>query len=186
MPEPARRNARYEDILALPQNLVGEILCGELHAHPRPAPRHARAYSALTGNLWNPYDGGIGGPGGWWIIDEPEIHLAEDIVVPDIAGWRRQRMPELPDTAWFELVPDWVCEILSPSTSRIDRAVKMPIYSREGIGHLWLVDPDAHTLEVYRLQDDGHWLLLTTLEEDDPVRQPPFEAVSFPLNSLWG
>jgi Uma2 family endonuclease len=94
-------------------------------------------------------------------------------------------MPELPEAAWFEIAPDGVCEILSPSTSCTDRAVKMPIYAREAVKHLWLVDPDAHTLEVYRLQNDGHWLLLTTLKENDQVRQPPFEAVSFPLESLW-
>jgi Uma2 family endonuclease len=185
MNEPAQRIACYEDILALPENLVGEIIAGELHTHPRPAPRHAQAYSALTANLWSPFSSGTGGPGGWWILDEPEIHLSEHVLVPDIAGWRRERMPELPETAWFELTPDWVCEILSPSTARTDRALKMPIYAAEGVGHLWLVDPDARTLEVYGLQDNGHWLLLETLKEDDGVRQPPFEAISFALGSLW-
>jgi Uma2 family endonuclease len=185
MNEPAKRTATYEDILALPEHRVGEILFGQLYSHPRPAPRHARAYSALTGQLWNPFDGGSGGPGGWWILDEPELHLDENIIVPDLAGWRRERMPELPQSAWFELAPDWVCEILSPSTARTDRAVKMPLYAREAVTHLWLVDPDARTLEVYRLQDDGHWLLLQTLKDDDPVQQPPFAAVSFSLSSLW-
>ncbi len=184
MAEPAPRLARYEDLLDLPEHWVGEILGGQLHSHPRPAPRHARAYSALTGKLWGPFDEGFGGPGGWWILDEPEIHLGPDILVPDLAGWRRERLPALPDSAWFELAPDWVCEILSPSTARIDRAVKMPIYAREGVAHLWLVDPDARTLEVYRLEE-GHWLLLATLQEQDPVQQPPFEALSFPLGSLW-
>ncbi len=185
MTEPAKRKATYEDILALPETQVGEILYGQLLTHPRPAPRHARAYSALTGNLWNPFDGGVGGPGGWWIIDEPELHLGVDVIVPDIAGWRRERMPNLPETAWFELPPDWVCEILSPATARTDRALKMPLFAREGLSHLWLVDPDARTLEVYRLQDDGHWLLLETLKDDDSVQQPPCEALSFPLGSLW-
>jgi len=178
--EPARRIAHYEDILALPEHLVGEILEGALHTHPRPAPRHALTYSVLGFAIGAPFHGG-----GWWIIDEPEIHLGPDVLVPDIAGWRRERLPELPQTAWFDLAPDWVCEILSPATARTDRAVKMPIYAREGVPHLWLVDPDARTLEAYRLQDNGHWLLLSTLKEDDPVRQPPFEAVSFPLGSLW-
>ena len=185
MNEPAERNAIYADILALPENLVGEIICGQLHTHPRPAPRHARAYSALGGNLGSSFDWGPGGPGGWWILDEPELHLGGDIIVPDLAGWRRERMPALPESAWFELAPDWVCEILSPSTARTDRALKMPIYAREGVPHLWLADPDAHTLEVYRLQDDSHWLLLSTLKDDDPVQQPPFEAVTFSLGSLW-
>lgn len=185
MTAPAPRAATYDDLLALPENVVGEIISGLLYTHPRPAPKHARAYSGLGGSLWNPFDQGNGGPGGWWILDEPELHLGADVVVPDLAGWRRERMPELPQTAWFELAPDWTCEILSPSTARTDRALKMPLYAREGVAHLWLVDPDARTLEVYRLQDDGHWLLLGTLKEDDPVAQPPFDAVTFPLDALW-
>ena len=186
MTEPARRKPSYEDILALPEHLVGEILAGELHTHPRPAPRHARAYSSLGGSVGDAFDWGSGGPGGWWILDEPELHLGPDILVPDVAGWCRECMPALPETAWFELAPDWACEILSPPTARTNRAVKMPIYAREKVGHLWLVDPDLRTLEVYRLQDEGHWLFLATLKEDDPVQQPPFEAVSFPLGRLWG
>ena len=164
---------------------MGEILAGELHTHPRPAPKHALAYSALTGSLWNPFHGGIDGPGGWWILDEPELHLGNDVIVPDLAGWRRERLPALPETAWFEIAPDWVCAILSPATARTDRAVKMPIYARENVPHLWLVDPDTRTLEVYRLQANSHWLLITTLKEDEPVQQPPFDAVSFPLGRLW-
>lgn len=156
------------------------------------------------------FGGGIGGPGGWWILDEPELHLGGNIIVPGLTGWRRERMPPLPATAWFKLAPDWVCgkfvwnefgppeagpkgepqgwgeQILSPSTARIDRAVKMPLYAREGVPHLWLVDPDARTLEVYHLQNDGHWLLLDTLKDDDPVKQPPFDAVTFSLEGLWG
>ena len=185
MTDTVKRQARYDDLCALPENMVGEILGGELHATPRPAPRHARAYSSITGTLWGPFDHGRGGPGGWWIIDEPELHLGGDVIVPDIAGWRRSRMPTLPETAWFELAPDWVCEILSPSTANTDRAVKMPIYAREGVEHLWLVDPDARTLEAYHRQTDGHWLLLVTLKDDDGVRQPPFDAIEFPLSDLW-
>ncbi|MEN8207462.1 MAG: Uma2 family endonuclease [Pseudomonadota bacterium] len=185
MTELAKRNATYEDIIALPENQVGEILYGHLHTHPRLAPKHALAYSALGFSLGGPFSAGVGGPGGWWILDEPELHLGQDVIVPDLAGWRREPMPELPETAWFELPPDWVCEILSPSTARIDRALKMPIYAREGVPHLWLIDPDARTLEVYHLQDGGHWLLLETLKEDDSIRQPPFEAISFSLGSLW-
>ena len=185
MSAPAFREARYEDLFDLPQHLVGEIIAGQLHTHPRPAPKHARAESALTGNLWNPFDNGTGGPGGWWILDEPELHLEGHILVPDLAGWRRKRMPTLPETAWFELAPDWVCEILSPSTARIDRASKMPLYGTFGVKHLWLVDPDARTLEVYALQKDRRWTLLNTLKDDDPVAQPPFDAITFPLDRLW-
>ena len=185
MAEPARRIATYEDILALPENLVGEIIHGQLHTMPRPAPRHARAYSALGGTLGGAYDWSPSGPGDWWIIDEPELHLGGHVLVPDLAGWRRERMPSLPETAWFELAPDWVCEILSPGTARTDRAVKMPIYAGLGIPHLWLVDPDARTLEVYSLAPQARWLLLATLQGDDPVSQLPFEALSFSLAMLW-
>ena len=99
-------------------------------------------------------------------------------------GWRRERLPALPETAWFELAPDWVCEVLFPATDRTDRSGKMPIYAEYGMQWLWLVDPDLQTLEVYTLKD-GHWLLLETLSEDDPVRQPPFDAIGFPLSVLW-
>ncbi len=185
MSEPAPRLARYEDLFDLPENLVGEILQGRLHTHPRPAPKHALAYSFLGYTVGAAYGGGIGGPGGWWILDEPELHWSGDVLVPDLAGWRRERLPALPETAGFELAPDWVCEILSPSTARADRAVKMPLYAREGVGHAWLVDPDLRILEVFRLQEDGHWLLLSTLKDDAPVRQPPFEEVTFSLGGLW-
>ena len=121
--EPARKRATYEDLLAVPDNLVAEIINGELVTSPRPAPRHARAASALGGALWG-FDSGPGGPGGWWILIEPELHLDghQQVLVPDLAGWRVERMPELPDTAYFEVEPDWVCEVLSPSTAAIDRA----------------------------------------------------------------
>jgi len=189
MAEAARRQARYEDLFDLPEHLVGEIIHGALHTHPRPAPKHARAYSALGHHIGGPFDFDSGGPGGWWILDEPELHLGADVLVPDLAGWRRERMPALPETAWFELAPDWVCEILSPSTARLDRAVKMPLYARRRVGHLWLVDPDLQTLEVYAFDPDHGepcWRLLATLESDAPARQPPFDAIEFPLGALWG
>jgi hypothetical protein len=184
MTDPPQKRATYSDLAELPENLVGEIIDGTLHTHPRPAPRHARAYSALGYRLGGPFDGGIGGPGGWWIIDEPELHLGTDILVPNLAGWRRERIPTLPETAWFELAPDWVCEILSPTTRTRDRSVKLPAYARHGIRHLWLVDPDARTLEVFALKGEN-WMLLVTLCNDQPVQQPPFEAISFPLDALW-
>jgi len=176
--------ATYEDLFDLPENLVGEIVNGRLVTHPRPAPRHARAYSSLGFKLGGAYDDGVGGPGGWWILDEPELHLNADILVPDLAGWRRSRMPRLPDTAWFELAPDWVGEILSPSTARIDRVEKLPIYARHAVQHAWLVDPDLRTLEVFE-NSDGKWLLLTALENDADVCQLPFDAITFGLGGLW-
>jgi Uma2 family endonuclease len=184
MPETAEKCATYEDLFNVPDNLVAEIIHGHLYTNPRPAPRHARASSILGEKVTDPYDVGNGGPGGWWILDEPELHLGPDILVPDLAGWRRERMPELPETAFFELGPDWICEILTPSTARMDRAEKMPLYGKNGVQYLWLIDPDVRTLEAYELRGDN-WMLLVTLDEDKPVSVPPFDAIEFPLSALW-
>jgi Uma2 family endonuclease len=184
MAESVPRPATYEDILALPENLVGEILNGRLVTHPRPAPRHARATSRLGVKIGGPFDIGEGGPGGWWILDEPELHLEDEIVVPDIAGWKRERMSQLPDTAWFGLAPDWVCEVLSPATARDDRVEKLPIYARFGVTHAWLIDPNLCTLEAY--ENRGRkWLLLSALKGNDAVCLPPFDAITFSLAVLW-
>lgn len=180
----APRRATYQDVIDAPRSQVAEIVAGTLHTHPRPAPLHAIAASHLGDELTSPFGKGRGGPGGWWILDEPELHLAEDILVPDLAGWRRERMPEYPDVKFFTLAPDWVCEILSPSTRAIDQGLKRAIYAREGVTWLWFVDPDAHTLEAFELHN-GQWLLLDTLTENDPVSLPPFDAISFSLGDLW-
>jgi Uma2 family endonuclease len=185
MASPVRRPATYDDLLSVPPHKVAEIVDGELHVSPRPAPPHAVASSVLGGDLGPPFHNGRGGPGGWWIIDEPELHLGEDVLVPDLAGWRRDRMPEIPKTAAFTLAPDWVCEVVSPSTERLDRAKKMPAYAREGVRHLWLVNPLVQTLEVYRLAE-GRWLLLATHEGAAKVRAEPFDAVDLGLAPLWG
>jgi Uma2 family endonuclease len=182
---PAKRAASYADLAALSKHVVGEILRGELVVSPRPAPRHAEAASSLTGVLVPPFRFGEGGPGGWWILAEPEVHLGDDVLVPDLAGWRHQRMPALPEEAFFTLPPDWVCEVLSPSTSRVDRTQKLPIYQREAIPHVWLIDPSAQTLEVYRL-DSKSWLLEATHGGDEAVRAAPFEAITMNLSRLWG
>ena len=178
------RRATYQDVLDAPLHKVAEVIAGTLHTHPRPAARHAWASSILGGSLVNPFSRGSGGPGGWWIVFEPELHLGEDIAVPDLAGWRRETMPEYPDAAYFTVAPDWVCEVLSPSTRRLDQGGKRDLYAREGVRHLWFVDPDARTLEAFELRE-VHWLLLTTLVEDAPVSLPPFEAITFPLDALW-
>ncbi len=185
MARTAEQPATYEDLLRVPEQLVAEIIGGELHTHPRPAPRHARTTSAIGGKLFNPYDSGDGGPGGWWIMDEPELHLGSHVLVPDLAGWRRERMPELPETAWFELAPDWLCEVLSPHTARIDRVRKMPIYAESGGQYLWLVDPALRTLEAYLLTEE-QWTLVHTFEEDEVVSIAPFDATEFRLGVLWG
>jgi len=180
----AKRRATYEDVLAAPATVVAEVLFGVLHAHPRPAVRHARAASRLGGELDGPFDRGRGGPGGWILLDEPELHLGEDIVVPDLAGWRRSRMAELPDAAFITLAPDWVCEVLSPSTAKIDRGDKLTIFAREGVQHAWLLDPTAKTLEVFRLEG-GRWSLVGVHGDDAPVRAEPFDAIELALSSLW-
>jgi Uma2 family endonuclease len=181
---PFERPATYEDLIALPANLVAEIVDGELHASPRPAPRHAVAYARTTGLLGSAFDSGRGGPGGWWILAEPELHLGPDVLVPDVSGWRRTRMPHMPETAYFPLAPDWVCEILSPSTASLDRAKKLAIYAREGVGLAWLMDPIAKTLEVLRLEG-GRWTILATHAGDATVRVEPFEAIEFGLGEFW-
>jgi Uma2 family endonuclease len=185
MSVPARRRATYEDLLAVPAHLVAELVDGELHTTPRPAPRHAIASSRLGSDLGGPFDRGRGGPGGWWILDEPELHLGHDVVVPDLAGWRRSRLPDIPDDPYFTLPPDWVCEILSRSTERLDRGKKLGIYAREGVGHLWLLNPDTETLEAYRLEQ-GRWLLLGTHVGDIAARIEPFDAIELELWPLWG
>jgi Uma2 family endonuclease len=184
MNAPAIRAATYDDLLQVPENLVAEIIHGQLITYPRPAPRNAWASSSLGGELVSPFDKGRGGPGGWWILDEPELHVGPHVLVPDLAGWRRERLPTLPETAWFELAPDWICEVLSPSTARTDRAQKLPIYAAAGVRYAWLIDPDLRTLEAFE-NLEGRWLLLGVSENDQAIQLPPFDAISFPLNALW-
>jgi Uma2 family endonuclease len=179
-----KRPATYADIEALPEHLVGEIVGGELVVSPRPAPAHAAATSGLGVEIGGPFQFGKGGPGGWWILDEPELHLGADVLVPDLAGWRRERMPRLPRTPFFELAPDWVCEVLSPSTGLLDRVQKLPLYRRVGVRHAWLVDPDAQTLEVFRAEAKG-WTLLLTAGGANRVRAEPFDAIEVDLAGLW-
>ncbi|WP_437594515.1 Uma2 family endonuclease [Sorangium sp. So ce1000] len=175
---------------AVPDEMVAEILDGELYTFPRPARPHTRTASLLGASLTGPFDRGRGGPGGWVILDEPELHLGPrpDKVVPDLAGWRRERMPDPlgPEDApaHYDVAPDWVCEVISPRTERVDRGKKMRIYRREGVRHAWLINPVAQTLEVYRI-DDGRWSLLDTYEGDEIVRPEPFEAIELPLADLW-
>jgi Uma2 family endonuclease len=170
--------------LAVPDRLVAEILDGELHATPRPSPRHAAASSGLGGALHGPFDRGRGGPGGWRILDEPELHMGSDVLVPDLAGWRRERLPELPDTAYFTLAPDWVCEVVSPATAAMDRGQKRAIYAREQVAYAWLVDPISRTIEVLRLER-SRWTILDTHSGLGSVRAQPFEAIELDLSLLW-
>jgi Uma2 family endonuclease len=186
MAQPTRQHvpATYEDLCRVPDHLVAEIIDGELITSPRPAPRHADASSGLGGALRGPFDRGRGGPGGWRILDEPELHLGYDIVVPDLAGWRRERLPDLPDEAFFSLAPDWVCEVLSPSTAALDRVKKLAIYARERVGHVWFLDPVAQTLEILRAAN-GAWVLVTTAAGGSTVSAEPFDALDLDLTLLW-
>ena len=174
----------YQKLLDLPENMVGEIIGGELHTQPRPAPKHALTSSLLGAELGAPYSIGRGGPGGWWILDEPEIHLGEQVVVPDISGWKKDRMPQLPETHYFDLAPDWVCEILSPSTAKKDRIVKMPVYAKYGVKHIWLIDPILKTLETYRLEN-RFWKLIGSFSDQDRVSIEPFVEITIDLSVLW-
>jgi Uma2 family endonuclease len=185
--EPAGRRASYEDLRKVPDTMVAEIIDGELYATPRPASPHALAASAIGIDVGGPFHrvrDGPEEPGGWWILDEPELHLGSDVVVPDIAGWRREKMPVLPNVAYFDQAPDWVCEVVSPTTAGTDRVRKMRVYARESVGHLWLVEPLARTLEVYRLEDD-HWLVASTHGGSERVRAEPFEAIELDIARWW-
>ncbi|MDX1656649.1 MAG: Uma2 family endonuclease [Candidatus Competibacteraceae bacterium] len=186
MPATATEQNLYARLEALPDNLVGEIINGHLHTHPRPAGPHAVAHSVLNMDIGSAYQRGRGGPGGWWIITEPEIHFVTDreVAVPDIAGWRRETMPHVPADHRFTVPPDWVCEVLSPSTAKIDRIEKMPLYGRYGVHFVWLVDPLARTLEVFELQG-GRWTLAEAYRDDAQVCAVPFTDLDLRLSDLW-
>jgi Uma2 family endonuclease len=182
---PSKRNATYQDVVEAPDNLVAELIGGELFLQPRPAMPHARASSRLGMVLGPPFDLGQGGPGGWFLVDEPEIRLASNIVVPDIAGWRRAEAEGLNlRAAQVEVVPAWVCEIMSPSTQGHDRIRKLPAYAKYGVEHVWLIDPKVQTLEVFR-REDTRWVLAAAFGERDEVSVEPFGELSFALDVLW-
>jgi Uma2 family endonuclease len=182
--DPAKKRATYQDVLDAPEHLIAEIINGDLRLSPRPAGPHTSASSRLGALLMNPFDFGNGGPGGWIILDEPELHLGEDILVPDLAGWRRERMPAIADEAFFELPPDWVCEVLSHSTAVNDRTEKLPIYADACVGHVWLINPITRTLEVFRRQGRD-WLLLGAHAGNQKVRLEPFDTIELDLSPLW-
>ena len=179
-----KRPATYADIEALPENMVGEIIDDELFVSPRPMPRHAIAASVILTQLNGPFQQGRRGPGGWWIVSEPELHLGKQVVVPDVGGWKRERLPVMPETVGITVAPDWVCEVLSPSTFRLDRRKKLRVYATHAVGYVWLVDPVGATLEVY-MREGKRWLLIDVHGDDDKVRVPPFEAVVLDLSAWW-
>lgn len=179
-----KKPATYADLEALPEGVVGEIVAGELYASPRPAEPHLIVTSHLGAELTGPFDRGRGGPGGWLIVDEPELHLGMDVLIPDIAGWRRERLRETTRRALSRLAPDWVCEVLSPSTRKLDREVKLPVYAREGVLHVWLLDPVPRTLEVFRLGGAGY-RQVGLHSGSAIVHVEPFAALALELSFLW-
>lgn len=185
MSEPAEKRSLYEDLCDLPENVIGEIIDGDLVTAPRPSRKHAVAASRMGGEIVPPFDFGRGGgPGGWVIIREPEIAFGENLLVPDLAGWKKERFPVQEPHNWISVIPEWVCEVVSPATARRDRAEKMPLYGRYGVKHLWLLDPDLQTLEVFVLEE-GRWVLAGVYAGSAKVRAEPFETLELDLGLLW-
>ena len=185
MIHPARKVPTLADLEALPPDVKGEIIEGVLYTMTRPRGPHQRAALAVGSDLRGPFDAGKGGPGGWWILPEPGIELPNTPeIAPDVAGWRRERLPELPGDAPIRVAPDWVCEILSPTTRRHDLLVKKPYYARVGVSHHWLIDLEARTLTAYRLES-GHWLELGVYGDEREARIEPFEAAALDVASWW-
>lgn len=176
--------ATYQEILDAPERVTAEIIYGALQTHPRPARKHSKASSRLGGRIIVPFDIGEGGPGGWTILDEAEVQFGADILVPDIAGWRNERFAKAGDENWIDIVPDWICEVHSPSTRKRDVTDKRDIYGTFGVKHLWFVDPDTRTLEAF-VNEGGEWHLIAALRDDDPVCVAPFDAITFKLDDLW-
>ena len=184
MAEGARRLANYDDVLRAPPEELAQVVDGELHLSPRPAGRHALVTTVLSEELGPPFRRGRGGPGGWLLLFEPELHLGSDILVPDLAAWRRERLPSVGDEAYFVIAPDWVCEVLSPSTEKLDRSSKLRAYASAGVSHAWLINPLHRTLEILKRTDAG-WLALGTYADDARVRAEPFDAIELDLALLW-
>lgn len=184
MAETAKKEAVYDDLRDVPENMIGEIIAGELIVSPRPSPRHSHTVSVLDIRIGPPYRFGEGGPGGWIILFEPEIAFGEHFLVPDLAGWKKERLSSPPETNFIPIAPDWICEVLSPETFRRDRIKKMPIYAQYKVPFLWLVDPIARTLEVFRLES-GRWSLISTHADNDKVQAEPFQDIEIDLAYLW-
>lgn len=184
LPGPARKRATYADVLAAPEHKVAEVIDGDLYLSPRPAMPHTEVHSSLFAELRSSFGRGRGGPGGWIILSEPEVHLGEDILVPDIGGWRRERLPAIAQAPYVEIAPDWLCEVLSPSTEKIDRVKKLNVYARAEVNHVWMISARTRTFEVLRRQGRD-WLNVGRFQDDAKVRAEPFDAVELDLAVLW-
>jgi Uma2 family endonuclease len=180
--KPLKKGATYDDLREVPDHFVAEMFDGDLYASPQPALPHANAASTLLTEIHKSFH--HKGPQGWVILSEPELHFGRDVLVPDVAGWRRTRLPNVPAEAYLTLAPDWICEVLSPSTEALDRGKKPRIYAREGVAHAWLVDPLARSLEVMSLEA-GRWTQLDRYESEAKVCAAPFDAIEFELGALW-
>ena len=181
--KPLKKGATYDDLVRVPEHFVAEMFDGELYASPRPAPHHGHAAIALAAKIGGPFHFDRD-PGGWLMLPEPELHFRNDVLVPDLAGWRRERLPSVPDEPYLTLAPDWVCEVLSPSTEALDRGRKLGIYAREGVPHVWLVDPLRQSLEVLALES-GTLVRLEQHRGDANIRARPFDAIELALRALW-
>ena len=181
------RRATYQDILEAPENKIAELIDGELILSPWPTLAHSHCLVALSAQIGSAFWLGRSGPGAWLILNKPELHFdqRETVLVPDITGWRRERMIELPTGAGVELAPDWACEILSPATAQLDRYTKLPLYAAQGVPWLWLIDVEGRTLEIHRREPEGY-LFLGVFTGALKVRAPPFDTIELDLSLLWG
>jgi Uma2 family endonuclease len=182
----ARKLATYDELRALPEGVKAEIIEGDLVTMPPLRPRHANVQGTLRRFIGGPFhdDDGFGGPGGWWIFIDVDVALsAHTIVRPDVVGVRRERLPD-PDVLPIPVVPDWICEVLSPSNAPHDRVIKRRLYAHHGVRWYWLVDPAERVLEALELRD-GLWVNVGIYDETDTARVPPFEAVELPMPRLF-
>ena len=187
MSSAAPRLATYEDLLSLAEDVRAQILNGQIVTSPAPLPRHSKAQGSIRRFIGAPFDDddGHGGPGGWWIFLEVDVRLTlHNVVRPDLAGWRRERLPSPGDVRPIEVVPDWICEVISPSTASLDRVTKRELYARHGVKHYWLVDPEARTLEALELQGE-RWVELGAWDDTASARIAPFAELELPIGRLF-
>ncbi|HEX3763053.1 MAG TPA: Uma2 family endonuclease [Kofleriaceae bacterium] len=183
--KPGPRTPTLADLDALPPGIVGEIIDGVLYTMTKPRMRHQRTTRLIGGTIGAPFDDERDGPDGWWIVTEPGIELPNTPEIsPDVAGWRRTRMPEMPNDEPIRMVPDWVCEILSKSTRRHDLLVKMPYYARVGVAYAWIMDLEARVLTAQRLES-GRWVTIGTYSDETEARLEPFDVVPLDVRAWW-
>jgi Uma2 family endonuclease len=184
MNEPMEHYASFDDVLSAPEAKIAELLDGVLYLSPRRACREIAAAGALLQELGPAFHRDRTGPGGWLILDQPMLRIGRDVLVPDLAAWRRERLSVLPDADYLKLAPDWVCEILSPHTGKLDRIDKKPRYAAQAVQYLWLVDPSARIVETRELVN-GRWTDVGDFGDDASIRALPFQELELDLSRLW-